>query len=219
MKLPVYETFHSWQGEGCHLGRSAFFIRLFGCPVHCPWCDSAGTWHPDFVPEKIERMEVETLAKQAAEASPEFVVITGGEPTIHDLAPLTTALRDHGLPAHLETSGAFPLRGDFAWVTVSPKWQKAPLPDCLARADEFKLIVEDQTSIPRWVEAIGEHFGEKPVWLNPEWSQRETPAVLDAITGWVKAHGAPFRAGWQMHKHYRADATDARARPDASLAD
>ena len=35
-KLPIYEQFFTWQGEGIHQGRSAYFIRTFGCPVHCP---------------------------------------------------------------------------------------------------------------------------------------------------------------------------------------
>lgn len=219
MNLPVYETFHSWQGEGAHLGRSAFFIRLFGCPVHCPWCDSAGTWHPDYVPKHIERLSVHELANRAATAHPDFVVITGGEPAIHDLQALTHTLRDVKLPVHLETSGAFPLRGDFDWVTLSPKWLKAPLPQCLENADEFKIIVEDECSIERWVEAIGSYLLKKTVWLHPEWSQRNNPVVLNSITERIKMYGAPFRAGWQLHKNYRADATDARARPDASLAD
>lgn len=218
MKLPIYETFHSWQGEGCHLGRSAFFIRLFGCPVHCPWCDSAGTWHPDYIPQNIARIEVSTLVDQAVAVRPEFVVITGGEPAIHDLGPLSTALSANNLPVHLETSGAFALHGDFAWVTLSPKWHKTPLPDCLKRADEFKIIVENATSIKRWQTAVGTYFGNKPVWLHPEWSQRNNPTVLNSITEWVKAHGAPYRAGWQIHKQYKADATDPRARADASLA-
>ncbi|NER01051.1 MAG: radical SAM protein, partial [Cyanothece sp. SIO2G6] len=72
-----------------HLGRSAYFIRLFGCPVHCPWCDSAGTWHPDYVPKDIDRISPKALAEQAAASGAEFVVVTGGEPAIHDLGALT----------------------------------------------------------------------------------------------------------------------------------
>jgi organic radical activating enzyme len=75
-RLPVHEQFYSFQGEGCHAGRAAYFIRLFGCPVHCPWCDSAGTWHPDFTPKHIERLEVATLAAAAAASAAEFTVIT-----------------------------------------------------------------------------------------------------------------------------------------------
>lgn len=215
--LPIYETFHTWQGEGAHLGRAAFFIRTFGCPVHCPWCDSAGTWHPDFVPEDIERADVETLADKAAATAAEFVVITGGEPAIHDLGPLTAALTKRNLPAHLETSGAFPLRGDFAWVTLSPKRWKEPLTETLARADEFKIIVEDAGSIAFWEEKIGAHYGSKPVWLHPEWSQRDNPAVLSAITETVKTKGTPYRAGWQLHKLYKADEADPASRRNVPL--
>ena len=105
--LPVHEQFHSWQGEGAHLGRAAYFVRLFGCPIHCPWCDSAGTWHPDQVPSHVEKLAVERIAESAKLSGASFCVVTGGEPCIHDLVPLTDALRSVGLSSHLETSGAF----------------------------------------------------------------------------------------------------------------
>ena len=216
-KLPIYETFHAFQGEGCHLGRSAFFIRTYGCPVQCPWCDAAGTWHPDFVPERIERVEIDDLVARAAAAGPEFVVLTGGEPAIHDLAPLTAALAARGLPAHLETSGAFPLLGTFAWVTLSPKWWQLPLRQNVERADEIKIIVEDESSIARWREQLGPLRAERPVWLHPEWSQRENRRVLDAISDTVKRCGAPFRAGWQVHRNYRVDELDPHSRPAVPL--
>lgn len=217
--LPIYETFHAWQGEGVHLGRSAFFIRTFGCPVRCPWCDSAGTWHPDFIPEAIDRLSVEELVGRAVAAKPEFVVITGGEPAVHDLGPLTDALARAGLPSHLETSGGFTLRGAFAWVTLSPKWWQLPLLGNLARADELKVIVEDETSIARWIDQLGAGITTpgRSVWLHPEWSQRENPGVLNAISATVKTRGAPFRAGWQVHRNYGVDALDARSRPPVPL--
>ena len=90
--LPVYERFHSWQGEGVHLGKSAFFIRLHGCPIHCSWCDSAGTWHPDHRPESVDHMDPQELADEAFLSCPEIVVITGGEPAIHDLQDLAYQL-------------------------------------------------------------------------------------------------------------------------------
>ena len=215
--LPVYETFHTWQGEGAHVGRAAFFIRTFGCPVHCPWCDSAGTWHPDYVPATIEGPTLATLVAAAQASGAGFVVVTGGEPTVHDLAPLTTALRAVDLPAHLETAGTEPIRGDFAWVTVSPKWNRLPLPENLARADELKIIVEDATSIPRWWAEIREHVRARHIWLHPEWSQHANPAVLTAISAWVKQHGDPFRAGYQLHRLYRVDDLVPRSRPPIPL--
>jgi 7-carboxy-7-deazaguanine synthase len=216
-QLPIYETLYAWQGEGCHMGRAAFFIRTFGCPVKCPWCDSAGTWHPEWIPEKVDRCPVEELAGGAAEAGAEFVVVTGGEPAIHDLGPLTAALAKRNLAAHLETSGAFPIRGEFAWVTVSPKWWKRPLPENIERASEIKVIVEDEASVERWWQEILPHHRGQPVWLHPEWSQRNNPSVLNSISAAVKEHGAPFRAGYQLHRLYNVDALDSRSRPPVPL--
>jgi 7-carboxy-7-deazaguanine synthase len=213
MRYPIHEVFHSWQGEGSHAGRSAFFIRTFGCPVHCPWCDSAGTWHPDKIPEKIDRWETAALVEAAVVAAPDFVVITGGEPAIHDLRPLTEALHGAGLPVHLETSGAFRLRGTFDWVTLSPKRWRLPLPEALAAANEFKLILESPAAFDEYWPVVAP-FAKKetPVWLHPEWSCANDRALLAYITDLVKERGAPLRAGWQLHKLYAADAQDPRAR-------
>lgn len=215
-KLPIHEQFYSFQGEGCHAGRAAYFIRTFGCPVHCPWCDSAGTWHPDYIPKQIERIAVDTLVASAKATRAEFVVITGGEPAIHDLQPLTEALRDAGLPAHLETSGAFPIKGEFDWITLSPKRWKLPLRENLAQANEFKIIVDQIEAIEEYSKAIPTAT-TTPVWLHPEWSQHQKPEILNAITEWIKAHGAPYRAGWQQHKNYAADFLDARSAKQAPL--
>jgi len=198
---PVNETFLSWQGEGVHLGRKAFFIRLQGCPVKCAWCDSASTWHPQFVPKQVRKASPAELAEEAAAARPEFVVLTGGEPCIHDLGPLLAAMASVGLKVHLETCGAYAIAPGFS----------------LARADEVKLIVEAPDSITRWTEAVGGKWLSPNVWLHPEWSRRADPAVLRTITEQVKQGGAPYRAGWQVHKPYSADALDPRARPPAPL--
>ena len=216
-ELPVYERFHSWQGEGIHLGKSAFFIRLHGCPVHCPWCDSAGTWHPKHKPENVEHLECTDLADEAFYACPEIVVITGGEPAIHDLVGLSYQLRSRNLPVHIETCGAFPIMGEMDWVTVSPKSAAPPIEETFELVDEWKIIVENEDSIETWCEAIPFKDINEPVWLHPEWSQSQNPKVLKSINEWVKEHGAPFRAGFQMHKLFLADEEDERSRPEASL--
>jgi organic radical activating enzyme len=190
--IPVHECFYTWQGgEGVHMGRAAYFIRTFGCPIRCPWCDSAGTWHPDFVPKDIQRLLPDQLVEMATRHKPDFVVVTGGEPTVHDLGPLTDALHGAGLPVHLETSGAFEIRGGFDWVTVSPKWWKQPLGKNIRRANELKIIVEDANSIDRWMDQIRTFVQTTHVWLHPEWSQRENQAVLQSISDYVKMHGPP----------------------------
>ncbi len=205
---PVHEFFHSWQGEGTHLGKSAFFIRLFGCPVKCSWCDSAGTWHPDYVPKEAPRYSAEWLAEKAADSGAKIAIITGGEPTIHDLGELTEQLRAKGVASHLETCGAFPIKGKLDWITLSPKWDALPLDENLEAASEFKLIVEDANSIEKWIQQLGSVIEGRPIWLQPEWSKRADKEILRIITETVKQRGGFFRAGYQLHKIYLADNLD-----------
>lgn len=221
MPLPIHEQFYTFQGEGIHAGKAAYFIRTFGCPVHCPWCDSAGTWHPNYIPDKIDRFSVADLTAAVSETKAESVIITGGEPAIHDLTELCQSLKSAGYPIHLETSGAFTIRGAFDWITLSPKRWKLPLAENVQAAQEFKCIVDTPQAIEEYTEMLiqlnGTPITDRPIWLHPEWSQQKDPKVLDLITEWIKAHGAPFRAGWQLHKNYAADLKDPRSAPAAPL--
>lgn len=215
MKYPIYEHFKAFQGEGCHMGRAAYFIRLYGCPLQCKWCDSAGTWHKDWVPDHIEKLdEVEIFRLFNNDNG--FVVLTGGEPAIFNLSPLTDYIKSHSyIPIHLETSGAFPIKGDIDWITVSPKWSKLPLIENLKKANEIKIIVENPDSIRKWVKVIGET--DIPVWLHPEWSQRNNPEILDSISNYVKYRSGNFRAGYQLHKLYMVDSLDKNSKPVTPL--
>lgn len=215
--LPVYERFYSWQGEGIHTGKSAFFIRLHGCPVHCPWCDSAGTWHPEYKPSQVDQFSPLELAEEAFSSGCEIVVITGGEPCIHNLHDLVYELRIRNLPSHLETCGAYPIKGEMDWITLSPKILSLPTHENLTLADEFKIIVEDDSSIQKWADQIDFNIFGIPTWLHPEWSRSKDESVLSSITSWVKEKGAPFRAGFQIHKLFQADERDNRSKPIAAL--
>jgi len=199
------------------MGKSAFFIRLHGCPVHCPWCDSAGTWHPDHKPDNVDRLSPRELAEEAFSSGCEIVIITGGEPAIHNLHDLTYELNIRNLPVHIETCGAFPIKGEMAWVTLSPKILALPLEENLRLADEFKIIVEDENSIQYWSEKLNITQYNAPTWLHPEWSQSRKHSVLSSITQWIKDKGFPYRAGFQLHKLYMVDEADKRSRPTASL--
>lgn len=223
--LPVHERFMTFQGEGVHMGKPAFFIRLFGCPVHCPWCDSAGTWHPDYIPAEVLKLSESELAQEADDSGAEIVVITGGEPTIHDLSPLCESLYRKGKHIHLETSGSFPIRGDVNWITCSPKRWKHPLEEVVAATDEFKFIIESPEDIDFYLDLIrskgycGENVEGNPqdIWLHPEWTHHQDQLVLTAISDAVKSGGGTFRAGWQLHKLYRVDLADARSAAPAPL--
>lgn len=201
--IPIDEVFHSFQGEGCHMGKSAFFIRTSGCPIGCPWCDSPRTWKPSVRPKNVEKRDVVELARLAKASSPEIVVITGGEPTIYDLTKLTDELHRYKLPIHLETSGAYDIRGDFDWITVSPKLRRMPIRANWFVADEIKFIIDQTENIEA---IIKDEFlvDSIPVWLHPEWSLTQDKNLMNEITEFVKKKGRPFRAGWQVHKCYNA---------------
>ncbi len=213
MKYPLHECFYTFQGEGSAMGMPAFFIRLFGCPVKCNFCDSAGTWHPDYVPKHVERKTAEELTQMAIESGAKLIVITGGEPTIFDLEPLVAALQDEGKEVHLETSGAFEIKGDFDWIMLSPKRAQSPLVQSVELADEFKLIIEAPEDILFLTRLLLSAKGPQTIWLHPEWSKREDPLVLAAIVNAVKTGHGLYRAGWQIHKLYNVDRFDSRSQP------
>lgn len=219
--VPINEMFRAFQGEGVHLGRPAYFIRTHGCPVQCPWCDSAGTWNPGHIPEGIKRMRAdEILDEVTRHQNADFLVLTGGEPTIHagirSIVPELASFR----PVHLETSGAFPIPDVFEWVTVSPKdgIDQTNLDLALGKADEIKLIIEKPEDIERWLNRIARHVDASTIWLHPEWSHREDPHVLNAISRAVQSEGRlDLRAGWQIHKLYGVDQLDPGSRPNVPL--
>ncbi len=191
--LPVVETFHSLQGEGLHSGRSAFFLRLAGCDVGCPWCDTKHSWpeaaHPQL---SVEDLAVE--ARRAADQGAAFVVITGGEPLQHDLGPLCGALGEVA-PLHLETSGVHPLSGRFDWITLSPKPHRPPRPELLARCDELKVVVGEEGDLA-FAETMAAACGAPHVLLQPAW---DNPRGLALAIAYVQSHPA-WRLSLQSHK-------------------
>ena len=192
-RLPLVEEFHTIQGEGRHTGRAAYFIRLGGCDVRCAWCDAKYTWDARQVPS-CEVIEI--VARAAASGAP-CAVITGGEPLLHPLGPLTGALREHGLEVLLETSGTHSPRGTFDWVCLSPKRQAPPLEEVYRLANELKVVIGGDDDL-EWAESCAARCGESCLlYLQPEWSLFARSVEL--ITDYVKAH-PQWRISLQTHK-------------------
>lgn len=191
---PVMEAFATVQGEGAHTGTPSWFIRLGGCDVGCVWCDVKESWDADAHP----RQSVEELVAAAVDSGRKTVVVTGGEPAMHNLAPLTDALRAAGLTVHIETSGAHPLTGTWDWVTLSPKKFKACREDVYPLADELKVVVFHRSDMD-WAAEHAEHVREDcGLFLQPEWDRRDDATFW--ILSWIAA-----RPGWrislQTHKY------------------
>lgn len=153
---PVVELFKSVQGEGSLVGTVALFIRLAGCNRVCSWCDTDHTKQAD--------VQLDTLLDVVKNANVPLVVITGGEPMLHDLRPLCDGLSWLEKQVQIETNGDFiidPAELGFPRITVSPK-----TPDFKQRSGmDLKLVFTGQTDLTEYSEDTDfENYFLQPCW-------------------------------------------------------
>jgi 7-carboxy-7-deazaguanine synthase len=176
--LPLMEEFYTIQGEGYHKGKAAYFVRIGGCDVGCHWCDVKESWNADLHPPT----KTETIVSNASKFS-NTVVVTGGEPLIWDMKPLTSLFKEKGMTVHIETSGAYQLTGQWDWICLSPKKNKLPKEDVYLKADELKMIIFNKDDF-RFAEEQAEKVNEDCIlYLQPEWSNRDKmmPQIVDYV--------------------------------------
>jgi 7-carboxy-7-deazaguanine synthase len=191
--LPVMEAFYTIQGEGVFSGHAAYFIRLGGCDVGCVWCDVKESWEA----AKWPVLSVEEIVNEALQFPGRKVVVTGGEPLMYNLLPLTSLLKKNGFAVHLETSGAHPFSGDFDWVCFSPKKFKKPHPSIYEKANELKVIVFHASDFD-FAEEHAALVGEDCLLLlQPEWSKADkyTPLIVEKVKNDPK-----WKISLQTHK-------------------
>jgi organic radical activating enzyme len=238
VRYPVVEIFDSIQGEGSMIGLPVTFIRLAGCNLTCPWCDSKETWNKPCRHEEIaydssyemrasqmhctkcgasgtlEELETLTTVPAIAKykwmsieqiqelANKEIVVVTGGEPCMHDLVPLFEALN----PDHftcIETNGTLPTPENVGWVVASPK-----PPEYLIHGQcffsELKYVVDEEFNtdcIPK--DALKNMFGA--IWLQPCHYGDGAENEKRTADSWQRCYNLAMqeenlRVGIQMHK-------------------
>lgn len=193
--LPLMEAFYTLQGEGFHKGSAAYFIRIGGCDVGCHWCDVKESWDA----EKHPPTAIEHIVDEAKKYS-DTIVITGGEPLMWDMQPLTSALKKAGMKIHIETSGAYPITGTWDWFCLSPKKNKLPTPAAAARADELKVIVYNKDDF-RFAEEQAKNVSDDCVlYLQPEWSKRD--AMMPLMVDYVLAN-PQWKVSLQTHKYLK----------------
>ena len=211
----VNEVFETIQGEATWTGTPAVFVRLQGCEVGCPWCDTKHTWALNPALEtSANRMLAKTgdspsyarlssleITNIVARFDAKHVVITGGEPCDYDLRDLVEDLRKARRTVQIETSGTSQVLAGAAWVTVSPKINmpggRKVRADAVERANEIKMPVGKESD----VEALKAFLALHPsvggvVWLQPlSQSPKATKLCVEAATknGW--------RLSLQTHKY------------------
>lgn len=193
-ELPVMEDFYTIQGEGFYQGNAAYFIRLGGCEVRCVWCDVKDSWDVN----AHAKQSIASLVAKAKESGTNIVVITGGEPSMHNLDKITRELKQAGLRTHIETSGAYPLTGTWDWVCFSPKKFKAPHDSVPVLANELKVVIFHKTDFD-WAEEFAAKVPKHcHLYLQPEWSKEED--MLPQIIAYVKKHPR-WKISLQVHKY------------------
>ncbi len=191
--LHIVEEFYSIQGEGFNSGKAAYFIRLAGCDVGCRWCDAKNTWKKN----SGTPCEISSIIQRIKDCGAKAVVITGGEPTLHDLTDLIGALKEIGAGIWMETSGTNPIPQGIDWVCLSPKKHKQPQEDAFKAAHEIKIIIEQQDDL-EWAEDCAAKANKDcKLFLQPQW-EKKTQA-LDIIVGYVKKN-PQWRISLQTHK-------------------
>lgn len=185
---PVIEIFESIQGEGTHMGLPAAFIRLAGCNLRCRWCDTVHAFDPAnatyLTPDEI-----------ATGLAPQLVVITGGEPTLHNLQSLVAALHARGKYVAIETNGTNPVPTEWGidWVTASPKPDSGYLLAC--QADELKYVVDDEFTLDC---VAYDAVPPGRIFLQVESGRKESAQKAFALV--MKNPERGLRLGIQLHK-------------------
>ncbi len=187
--IAVAEQFFSIQGEGYWVGTPAWFIRLQGCSIGCPWCDSKDTWN--IVKPNMRIQDV----IDGVPAHIKHVVITGGEPFEQNIQPLLRGISDNRHMVQIETSGCFDTYGP-QWVTVSPKFIKPLSIQAIENASEIKQVVTCERDIERLMDEVLVHCSAYlPVYLQPV--SNGSKALKICIDACEKTN---FRLSVQTHK-------------------
>lgn len=207
LALPVSEVFGpTLQGEGPHAGRKVKFIRLGGCNLSCSWCDTPYTWDATRFNLKAENPMTPVLDILERLGWCDTVVISGGEPLMHQSklawTELLVSLKDRGTEVHVETNGTLlpnlvTVR-NVAHYSISPKLPNAGRHkpkqnpamaegwNTIAASKALKFVVRDLADACEAITLAGENgFGQEDVWLMPEGRTPEElnerwPAVADA---------------------------------------
>jgi organic radical activating enzyme len=195
LKLPIMESFYTIQGEGYYSGSAAYFIRVAGCDVGCHWCDVKESWDSNIHPVISINMLVDNAVKHS-----KMVVITGGEPLMWNMNPLTKLLKQNGIKVHVETSGSNTLTGSWDWICLSPKKRKPPSDEVYLRANELKVIVFNKHDLI-YAEEQSKKVNKKCIlFLQPEWDKKDE--MLPIIVDYIKKNDK-WKISLQTHKYLK----------------
>lgn len=218
MIYPINNIYPCIQGEGCLSGTPMVMLRLHGCAVGCPWCDTKETWEMEAANVRASIDDVLGANSLYVKKGPSeinhyiktnfpffrWVLISGGEPAQYRLRPLINALHDGGFKVAIETSGTEigHLEAGLDWICVSPKidmpgGKKVKL-DTFTTADEIKYVVGKRGDIDKLDEILSQVQLKEgcQICLQPvSQSPKATALCMDIVMD------RNYRLSVQMHKY------------------
>ena len=159
IKIKVSEIFTSFQGEGPYIGTPATFLRLYGCNLNCPWCDTDISTYEMLSVDDV----AEILMTQMEFNNINLLVITGGEPTLQmeEIKRLIKELPE-GIKIQLETNGSiFEYLPEVEYVIVF-----------------FKFVITCEEDIDEVISIKNKYGYDKTIWLQGEFSRDALMADL-----------------------------------------
>lgn len=191
--MQVIEIFDSINGEGDRSGQLATFIRLNGCNLRCPYCDTKYSWGQEFT-----EMSVEDIMARVKEFGWKNVTVTGGEPLIHEyIWDLLDALCREGFVVNVETNGSVSITSrnlvrynNNLYFTIDYKCPSSGqesymdlrnFSSAAQMEDTIKFVVgsvEDLWAAKRVTDTYLEHFRGK-IYVSPIFEQIEPSQIVD----------------------------------------
>ena len=201
----ISEIFASYQGEGVNTGMPAVFIRMSGCNLDCPWCDTAEKNNRNYTAMSLKEVEdkvLKVVALRGWKSNGLLAVITGGEPMLQSVDLLANRLRKWGFKIAVETNGTLMLSTiPFTHIAMTPK----SLDDLhsgitrmnLLMADEIKIVIGGVLEPAAMINFIIMQGYKGPIWLQ---LLNEDTEYLHMAENLVHIAPDQLRIGHQMHK-------------------
>ena len=206
--MKVVEIFNSIDGEGKRTGLPVTFIRLFGCNLHCSYCDTRyGCEGTDY-----KEMSVQEIIDECFKIGNPRITVTGGEPLIHDgINDLLKALDDCGLyEINIETNGSVDITKfcyDNVFFTVDYKCPSSLMNDKMyldnfvfvSKNDVVKFVVGSEEDLIKAIEIIDRYDLQynTNVYLSPVFGKIEPARLVQFV---LDNHLSEVRVQVQLHK-------------------
>jgi organic radical activating enzyme len=202
MRMRVSEIFWSVQGEGCRCGQPSIFLRLAGCSMSCPYCDTKESWSEG---QEMAIADIATDIDNLKKRYPDSVlIISGGEPLEQDLTDLTGKLKERNYTIAVETNGLHFQELPVDWWTVSPKEKSGYFIHEQLRGivDEIKLVVTPDLNVEK-IRQIRERRPDCPIFLQPNFFDRNKYQRTFSLFRQCQQAAIPhLRLGLQLHRIY-----------------